>query len=138
MMNKDPIYITSKDSDKIIGLLWDAMTTQYRGSSYLKNLREELHRANIVESTQIPADVITMKSTAVLQDGETGEEMTYTLVFPEDADLGQGKISILAPIGTGMLGCRVGDTFEWETPDGKRVLHVKKVLFQPEATGDFQ
>lgn len=64
--------------------------------------------------------------------------MDYTLVFPEDADPGKGRISVLAPIGTGMLGCRVGDTFEWDTPSGKRVIHVKRIIYQPEAAGDFQ
>ena len=59
-----------------------------------------------------------MRSTASLLDLDTREEMDYTLVFPEDADPLEGKISILAPIGTAMLGYRVGDEFSWGTPDG--------------------
>ena len=125
------------DANKILGLLWSAGATDYRGSPYLKNLKEELNRAIIIEPHQIPPDVITMRSTAILRDVDTGEEMNYTLVFPEDADLEQGKISVLAPIGTGMLGYRVGDTFEWDTPSGKRVIHVERIIFQPEAAGDF-
>ncbi len=137
-MNGQTIYITQVDADKIRGLLWNAEATNYRGSPYLKKLKEELNRARIVESRQIPPDVITMRSTAVLKDVETGEEMAYTLVYPDDANLSQGKISVLAPIGTGMLGYRVGDTFEWDTPSGKRVIHVERITFQPEAAGDFQ
>jgi regulator of nucleoside diphosphate kinase len=57
-------------------------------------------------------------------------------VFPEEADIPQGKISILAPLGTAMLGYRVGDTFEWDTPGGKRSIRVMKILYQPEASGD--
>ena len=85
---------------------------------------------------QIPADVITLNSTARLVDRETKEEMVYSLVFPEDADTSQGKISILAPIGTAMLGYKAGDTFEWDTPGGKRIIRVKEIVYQPEAAGD--
>jgi regulator of nucleoside diphosphate kinase len=78
-----------------------------------------------------------MNSTACLEDLDTEEEETYTLVFPENADLGQGKISVLAPIGTAMLGYEVGDTFEWEVPAGKRRLRVKRIIYQPEASGEY-
>jgi len=70
-------------------------------------------------------------------DLDTGEEEIYTLVFPENADLKQGKISVFAPIGTAMLGYEVGDIFEWEVPAGKRSLRVEKILYQPEASGDY-
>ena len=66
-----------------------------------------------------------------------GEEETYTLVYPENMDMSQGKVSILAPIGTAMLGYRVGDVFEWEVPAGNRRLKVEKLLYQPEDSGDF-
>jgi regulator of nucleoside diphosphate kinase len=59
------------------------------------------------------------------------------LVFPENADLKQGKVSILAPIGTAMLGYEVGDIFEWDVPAGKRRLKVKRIIYQPEASGDY-
>lgn len=119
-------------------LLLDAESTQYRGSQYLKRLRHELNRAKIVKPEEIPGDVITMNSTVRLQDQETMEEEVYTLVFPENADVKNGKVSILAPIGTAMLGYRVGDTFEWEVPAGTRKLLVKAILFQPEASGNFE
>jgi len=65
------------------------------------------------------------------------EAMSYTLVFPDDADVSQGKISVLAPIGTAMLGFRVGDTIRWEVPAGVRRIKVLAFLYQPEASGDF-
>ena len=137
-MNQQTIHITQADLDKLLTLLWSAKASDYRGSPYLEKLKQELERAIIVEPQEVPPDVITMNSTAELVDVETGEKMDYTLVFPEDADLTQGKISVLAPIGTGMLGYQVGDTFEWETPGGKRVIRVEKVIFQPEASGNYQ
>lgn len=131
------IYITEVDAEKLRRLLWEAKSTEYRGSEYLKKLHDELERAQLVEPRQVPPDVITLNSTAVLEDVDAGEEMVYTLVFPEDADLSQGKISILAPIGTGMLGYRVGDTFEWDTPSGVVKIRVKELIYQPEAAGKY-
>jgi regulator of nucleoside diphosphate kinase len=63
--------------------------------------------------------------------------MVYTLVFPEDADHTHNKISILAPIGTAMLGYRVGDIFEWKVPDGVSKMKIKEILYQPESSGDY-
>lgn len=80
--------------------------------------------------------MITLNSTARPIDQNTDEEMLYTLVFPEDADVSKGKISILAPIGTAMLGYKTGDTFEWDTPSGACIFRVKEILYQPEASGD--
>jgi regulator of nucleoside diphosphate kinase len=70
-------------------------------------------------------------------DLDSSKEYEYTLVFPENADSTTGKISILAPVGTAMLGYRVGDVIEWVVPAGKRRLKVEKVLYQPEASGDY-
>jgi regulator of nucleoside diphosphate kinase len=137
-MNQPSIFITTKDVEKLRDLIREAFHTEYRGSDYLKQLAGEIEKASVVEPNQIPSDVITLNSTARLIDRETKEEMVYTLVFPEDADTSQGKISILAPIGTAMLGYKVGDTFEWDTPGGKRIIHVKEILYQPEASGDEQ
>jgi regulator of nucleoside diphosphate kinase len=63
--------------------------------------------------------------------------MTYTLVFPRDANVDEGRISILAPLGTAILGYRVGEEFEWDVPSGKRRLRIAKVLYQPEAAGHY-
>lgn len=136
-MSSYTIQITEYDRERLLKLLQEAGSTEYRGSEYLDQLRSELERATVVPPQDVPGDVVTMNSTVCLVDTATGEEETYTLVFPEDADLTQGKISILAPIGTGMFGYRVGDIFEWDVPAGKRRLLVKKIIFQPEASGNF-
>jgi regulator of nucleoside diphosphate kinase len=137
-MKQPTIYITKTDAEKLHGLINKAQYSEYRGSAYLQMLSGELEKARIVPPQQVPPDVITLNSTVLLIDKETGDEMTYTLVFPDEADVSQGKISVLAPIGTGMLGYRVGDTFEWDTPGGKRSIFVKALLYQPEAAGDYQ
>lgn len=134
-MTEHAIYITLNDAEKLRDQIWKAQRTEYRHSTYLQMLSGELARAVIIDENALPPDVITMNSQVSLVDSDTGEEMLYTLVFPEEADAIQGKISVLAPIGTAMLGYRVGDDFAWDTPGGKRKIHVKKVVYQPEASG---
>jgi regulator of nucleoside diphosphate kinase len=136
-MSGKPIQITEFDLERLQKLLIEAKYTEYRKSQYLEKLQLELNRAEIVSPQEVPEDVITMNSTVCLVDLDTGEEEIYTLVFPDDAEIKQGKISIFAPIGTAMLGYEVGDIFEWEVPAGKRRLRVEKILYQPEASGDF-
>lgn len=136
-MVENTIYITQIDANRIRELQRLSKYTDYHNSPYLMKLNEELGRAIIVESKNIPPDTITMRSTAVLVDVETGEKMVYTLVFPADADISQGKISILEPVGADMLGYRVGDTFDCDTPNGKRHIYIEEIIFQPETIGDF-
>lgn len=98
-----------------------------------KGLKDELARAEIVAPEEIPANVITMNSRAELLDLNTGERRVLTLVFPSDANLKDGKVSVLAPLGTAMLGHRAGDEFEWAAPGGLRRLKVVRVHYQPGA-----
>ena len=137
-MNGKSIHITELDRQRLMDLIVEAQSGEYRGSIYLENLRGELDRAQIVPPQQIPGDVITMNSKVVVRDLDSGEDETYTLVYPEQANAAEGKISILAPIGTAMLGYRIGDVFEWEVPAGKRRLRIEKILYQPEAAGDYE
>ena len=101
------------------------------------SLKEELDRAQIVLPKDIPSDVVTMNSRVRLSDMSKGEEQVYTLVFPRDADTVTGKISVLAPVGTAILGYRVGDMIEWQVPAGKRKLKIEEIIYQPEAAGDY-
>jgi regulator of nucleoside diphosphate kinase len=138
MMNEKNILITELDRQRLIDLIVEAQSGEYRGSIYLEKLRGELDRAQIVSPQQIPGDVITMNSKVIVRDLDSGEDETYTLVYPEQANAAEGKISVLAPIGTAMLGYRIGDVFEWEVPAGKRRLRIEKILYQPEASGDYE
>lgn len=137
-MSDKSIHITELDRQRLIDLILDAQSGEYRGSIYLEKLRGELARAQIVQAQEIPGDVITMNSQVALLDLDTREEEVYTLVYPENANTAEGKVSVLAPIGTAMLGYRVGDVFEWDVPAGKRRLRVEKILYQPEAAGDYE
>lgn len=129
------IHITDYDLQRLQTLLGKMANVE--GEEYLQKLQVELARAQVVQPKDIPPDVITMNSQVRLVDMDNGDEMIYTLVFPGDADVAQGRISILAPIGTAMIGYRVGDVFEWQIPDGVIRLKVKEILFQPEASGNY-
>ncbi|MCC7450532.1 MAG: nucleoside diphosphate kinase regulator [Anaerolineae bacterium] len=129
------IYITDHDMKRLRQLLFDYRSGDTNGQ-YLKDLMTELDRACVVSAEDVPEDVITMNATVCVVDLDTHETLTYTLVFPQDADSRVGKISVLAPIGTAMLGYRVGDEFEWRVPAGVRRLKVKDVLYQPSSVGD--
>ncbi|MDY0041140.1 MAG: nucleoside diphosphate kinase regulator [Desulforhabdus sp.] len=138
MARKRTIYVTEFDFkrlDKLIEMLEDKPGGL--DDKYLQVLDEELRRAKVVAPTSIPADIITMNSRVRLTDLESGKDVVYQLVFPGDADAGQNKISILAPIGTALIGFRVGDTVEWEAPAGVKRMKIEEILYQPEAAGDF-
>jgi len=103
----------------------------------IEELGAELDRATIVEIDKLPQDIVTMNSKVCLKDVDTGKDEIYQVVYPEDADIEQNKISILAPIGTAILGYKVGDVIEWKVPAGLRRLKIKKILYQPEAAKDY-
>jgi regulator of nucleoside diphosphate kinase len=134
---KNSIHVTSQDKQRLEDLLAEVEVSNPRKQGDLKALVEELHRAVIVEPKDVPGDVITMNSRAEIRDLESGETVAFTLVFPAEANIDEEKISILAPIGAGMLGYRVNDKFEWKVPEGIRRMKVTKVHYQPEAAGDF-
>ena len=130
------IYITELDYNRLSGLIDRTRERNGTDREYLNKLEAELDRAEIVERKDIPRDVITMRSKVRLKDLVSGESNTYSLVFPTEADSAEGKISVLAPIGTAILGYRQGDTIEWPVPSGVRKLKVEEILYQPESSGD--
>jgi regulator of nucleoside diphosphate kinase len=130
------IVITESNRNRLEELLGYAHGLTPRDRRYLESLEEELDRAEVVAANEIPPDVITMNSRVRVRDLDSGMERVYTIVFPRDADPAHNRISILAPIGTALLGYRVGDVIEWEVPAGTRRLRVEEVLYQPEAAGE--
>jgi regulator of nucleoside diphosphate kinase len=132
------IYVTEPDYHRLSALIETTRERDGVDIEYLKKLEAELDRAEIVDSKDIPKNVITMRSRVRLKDVATGQANTYSLVFPTEADFIEGKISILAPIGTAILGYKAGDTIEWSVPSGLRRIKVDEILYQPEASGDYE
>ncbi len=122
MSNDRSIVVTDRDL---------ALLRRLRNHAQLES---ELERADIVDALDVPSDVVTMNSRVVFEDEATGKTTEVTIVFPQDADLGLGRVSVLAPVGTALLGLAEGDSIVWPFPDGSsRCLRVVAVTFQPEA-----
>jgi regulator of nucleoside diphosphate kinase len=136
-MAKRKIIMTSNDYNYLKELLSSKFTHAIGPSDFLESLEAELELAEVVNPDQVPKNIVTMNSTVKLRDRDTNEIETYTLVFPEDADIANGKLSVLAPVGTAILGQRVGDVLRWRVPSGWRRLKVERVLYQPERAGVF-
>jgi regulator of nucleoside diphosphate kinase len=130
----DEIYITEIDKDRLKKLITNELWNGGEAGS-VRDLVRELDRANIVGQKQIPRDVVTMNSRALLSLNE--DEIEVSLVYPGEADSEKQKLSVFSPIGTAILGYGEGDRIEWEVPSGLSRIHIRKILYQPEAAGDY-
>lgn len=128
------ITVTTQDYDRLSALV--DRYAEGRLAALAEGLDEELSRAAVVEQTAIPPDIVTMNSTCRFRFIDTGEEREVTLVYPADADVDAGRVSVLAPIGTALLGLGAGQRITWTTPEGDRTLEIVAVRYQPEAAGD--
>ena len=134
-VNQPHIILTKLDSDRLEALL-DSLPDQ--ASATKEHLQMELVRAQIVESKDVPPDVVTMNSTVTFRIENTGREFSLKLVYPKDADGSPDKVSVLAPVDSALLGIREGQTIMWPMPGG--VSHnvlVVKVNDQPERSGNY-
>jgi regulator of nucleoside diphosphate kinase len=131
---RESIYVTESDAEKLRKLIARLRGSRAVNPDHLDMLEQELDRAEIVSPHAIPKDVVTMNSEVRLEDLDSGSTRRYKLVFPSQFR-GDDSVSVLAPIGTAMLGYRVGDVIEWPVPKGVRRLRVLEVVYQPEAAG---
>ena len=136
-MKERAIYMTEFDMERIRRLLDGTRVWSAKDRDFLQDLEQELDRAVVVSPQEVPADVVTMNSQVRVLDLDAGKEMVLRLVFPSDADYENGRVSVIAPVGTALLGYRAGDTVEWKVPGGVRRLKIESVLYQPEAAGDY-
>jgi len=134
MAEQPTIYLTQNDLDRLFDLV-EAYSAGSGGRRF-EQLENELARAVVVSRDQIPKDVVTMNSRVIFENETTGERLEIKLVYPREADIDAGKISILVPVGTALLGLRVGQSIDWELPSGERHRYrVVGVPYQPEAAG---
>jgi regulator of nucleoside diphosphate kinase len=136
-MRKETIQITSFDFSRLANLIGSLRAARYADEEGLDRLEEELARGKVVAPASVPDDVVTMNSVVMLRDVDSGQEMTCRLVFPTEASASENRVSVLAPVGTAILGYQVGDCVEWPVPSGTRHIAVEKIVYQPEAAGDF-
>lgn len=138
MIDTATIYVTETDLERLGNLIELVRNQNERAHfPYINTLEEKLEFAETAFSEDIPSNVVTMRSRVRLSDLETGQDNTYTLVFPNEADVDKGKISILAPLATAILGRKLGEVVEFQTPSGLRRLSVDEIIYQPESAGDY-
>ena len=130
------IQITRFDKTRLMRLL-RSLDAAHENRGEIEDLERELERGIEVDSTDVGPDVVTMNSTVRVTDLDANTTHLYTIVFPADADFEKGRISILSPLGTALLGFRAGDVVTWEMPRGTRRLRIEELVYQPEAAGDF-
>jgi regulator of nucleoside diphosphate kinase len=131
-MRTESIIITNTDLERLLPVL------DQHDTAASDSLASELHRAEVVDQRAVPADVVTMNSEVVYEDTATGVRRRVKVVFPKDADAGKGHVSVLAPIGSALLGLRVAQTIEWIVPSGTKKIRVLEIHYQPEAAGHFE
>jgi regulator of nucleoside diphosphate kinase len=135
MSGLPPIIISTLDMERI-----DALLEQYPdpGPAEVEALRSELDRADVREPQQMPDNVVTMHSTLRFRILDNGKAFEKTLCYPREIDGSEGKLSILSPIGTALLGLEVGAHIDWPAPGGKTSqVEIVEILYQPERAGDY-
>lgn len=135
MANKRPIIVSKEDHQRLERLFTSRLAAAFSDKPYLQALRGELDSARIVAPDKMPPNVVTMNSTVRLRDVRSKEFDSYTLVYPQNADIGRDRLSVLAPIGTAILGHRVGDLVRWQVPSGWARFRIEELAYQPERDG---
>jgi regulator of nucleoside diphosphate kinase len=129
------IVISSLDAERLEQLLTSLPGDAFAGKT---ELEAELERAQVVEPRDVPPSVVTMNSTVRFRVTGTEREFRLTLVYPKDVDASGSTISILAPVGSALLGLSEGDEIEWPRPGGGTMrVRIEEVIYQPERAGEF-
>lgn len=126
------IIITNTDLERLLPVL------DHYDTPASESLDTELHRAVIVDQRVVPPDVVTMNSEVEYEDCDTFARRSVRVVYPKDADFERGRVSVLAPIGSALLGLRVHQSIEWTVPGGRKRIRVVELRYQPEACGDYE
>jgi regulator of nucleoside diphosphate kinase len=126
-VKKPAIILSSLDVDRLEALLENADNPA---------LEAELERAKVVDPKKVPANAVTMNSTVRFCIEETNETFERTLVYPKDMDNPETKISVWAPIGTALLGLKVGDSMPWPSKGKEAHVVIQAITYQPEQAGE--
>lgn len=130
------MQITINDYQRILGLL-EMASLRNKQPDVTEQLLSGLKQAKIISQVKISRNIITMNSSALLRDLDSGRETTVTITYPHDANPQSRKISLFTPIGVALLGCKEGDVTSWRIPTGLGRFKIEKIIYQPEAAGDY-
>lgn len=131
-MTEELLLVTEKDYLRLKSLI------EGKGPEEIENLEIELDRAQLLADNEVPSDLVTMNSIFRFENMSENKQMIMSIVYPQESNAQENKVSILAPLGSALLGLRVGQEINWQFPDGKtKKLKVLEILYQPEANGDW-
>lgn len=133
-MTTAQIVITRDDLRQLNNLLTEIADSPSRDAEHIDSLRREIGRARIVAASRSRTGIVSLNSRVLLEDLDTCEQFTLEIVLPQQADADIGRISVLAPVATAILGCKVGDTVEQKVPGGKRRLCIKAAVLKSVCT----
>lgn len=131
------ILITKQDFTRIHKAISDARQNNSIKKEEAEKLLVELKSAKVVESEEIPNDVVTMNSIVKFHFENNKKEMQFQLVYPHFADFKNGKVSIFSPVAAALIGYGVNDQIDWIVPSGTTKIIIDEIIYQPEAAGDF-
>ncbi|HEY3372928.1 MAG TPA: nucleoside diphosphate kinase regulator [Prolixibacteraceae bacterium] len=134
-MNK--ILVNRLDYIRILKQIDEARQNKTIEVSEAEKLLNELNSATILDPDQIPGDVITMNSVVKISFVDSGKQQEFKIVYPNESNFKEKKVSIFSPIATALIGFRVGDFIEWMVPGGLTKIRIDEIIYQPEASGDF-
>ncbi len=126
-MKRAQLFITESDFIRLNSLIESVKRFFRRDQEHLSSLEEELNRAEVVSKDRLPENVVTMNSQVTITDLDTGEHMVYTLSFPHQADIAHNRISVLAPLGSALLGYQKGSVVRVQVPRGRKRLRIEEV-----------
>jgi regulator of nucleoside diphosphate kinase len=127
-MKRMPLFISEADWSRLSALVESAGRFFHRDREQLSELEEELNSAKVVAPDRLPKDVVAMHSRVRVTDLDSGAKAVYTLSFPSEADIARDRLSVLAPIGTVLLGRRQGSIVRVRVPRGRKRLKIDQVL----------
>lgn len=122
-----PVILLKNDFEILNGYVKNLQGMQVNEKENFRKLYQEIKKAEIVNAEDFPNDVVRLDSTVVIKDMQTKRDMTITIVLPQKADIKQKKVSVLAPIGTALIGFRKGQKVSWEVPSGKKDFMIMEV-----------
>jgi regulator of nucleoside diphosphate kinase len=136
-MSGESRFFNAYDINRIRGFLELAVTGGSERYRYLLKLKQSLEDAVILAPEEMPPNVITMNSQVRIKTLASGETMCVSLVFPQEADYGQRKISLLAPLGAALLGRLAGEAVCYQAPGGSIRILIEEIVYQPEAAREY-
>jgi len=134
---KNTIQITDLDYNRLNGMIVSMRKNNQKEYNDLLFLESELERAKRTNPRKITSEFVTMNSVIEVLDCDTNKTMEIKLVYPRDANFKLGRISVLSPLGSALLGYSVGSEISYQVPKGMKKMKISRIIYQPEANGEF-